>query len=119
MKKNIEQLLMEQLNYFQNLLDTVTEQKNLIARKDFLQLQKNDEKKLELITKIQGIDKLFEIVQHEDNRDFNIIQNLIKKINLILSKLILIEKENAAKLTELKLKLSGNHIEFYKKIIKP
>lgn len=118
MEKNIEQLLTEKLNYLENLLDIAMEQKNLIAKKDFSRLYEKDVKKHELLTKILENDEFLESNKIKNNKDFNTTQDIIKKINLALNKLIIIEKENALKLTDLNLLLSGNHIEFYKNIIK-
>lgn len=118
MEKNVEQLLAEKLNYLKNLLDIAVEQKNLIEKKDFSGLYIKDDKKHEFLTKISEIDELIEQNNLKNKKDSNIVRDIIKKINLTLNKLIKIEKENALKLTDLNMQLSGNHIKFYKNSIK-
>ncbi|MCX7698170.1 MAG: hypothetical protein N2114_01730 [Candidatus Goldbacteria bacterium] len=118
MEKDIKQLLTEKLNYLQEIYNIVNEQKVLIEKKEFDRYQMIENKKQELLTKIQEIEKFLETYNVINNNNFNIIQELIKKTNLLLDELIHFEKENAKKIEELNLLILGKHIEFYKKIKK-
>ncbi|MCX8093286.1 MAG: hypothetical protein N3E50_03880 [Candidatus Goldbacteria bacterium] len=118
MEKDIKQLLTEKLNCLQEIYNIVNEQKVLIEKKEFDRYQMIEDKKQELLTKIQEIEKFLENYNIINKKNFNNIQDLIKKTNLLLNKLIHFEKENAKKIEELNLLLLGNHIEFYKKIKK-
>jgi hypothetical protein len=46
------------------------------------------------------------------------VQDTVKKINICLNNLIVIEKENEKLLTEMELSASGRHIEAYKRAVK-
>ncbi len=118
MKKDIEQLLTDNLKNLENLLNIILEQKELLIKKDYLKFQEKDEIKHGLLARILENDKHLTLNNLENKMDNNNIQEIVEKINLILDKMIVIEKENARQLADLNMLLSGNHIEVYKKIIK-
>jgi len=118
MKNNIEQLLLNNLKYFENLLHIVTEQKELIAKKNFSDFNKKDVIKHNILIKILENNQSLEVSIFRNKKNNNIVQDTVKKINLLLEKIINIEKDNAGYLADLNLMISGEYIESYKKIIK-
>jgi hypothetical protein len=120
---SMEDALMEELGkkleLTEKLAALVAAQNASIKNNDMIKAASFETEKSVSVEDLSAIDNSLKPFMFKNKRYPRSIEDMVKKINLSLAKLVDIERENGKLLSEMELSRSGRHIEAYKRAIKP
>ena len=102
----------------EQLIAVAAAQNAAIKNSEMEKIVSLDAEKQSLMENLSGIDNSMKPFILKNMRYPASVQDSVKKINICLNNLIVIEKENEKLLSAMELSASGRHIEAYKRAVK-